>query len=150
MVKKDDSSQPLNEIFGFDINVDFFSERSTTSFSLGMVKLQRWNFKDDSLATMTKLLYINWNKQPERCRYTRPPITGDFEINLLMWISTKGHLNVKLNGEKMILDSECEDVNMWSEVNRVKVSLFAMKPYHDTVNQLFMMNYELYQATSEL
>ena len=146
--KENDVSKTGKNEFGFEINVDFFN--GTATKSLGMVKLQRSKYNDFD-DHVSKLLYINWNKA-NRCLFT-PALTGEksmsftFPIKLLIWISKAGNLNVNINGKYMSLDSGC-NVDMWSDVNRVKVTLFDMRSIKRTTDQLFEMSYEIYHTIS--
>ena len=146
IVKNKDDSITTLENFGFEVNVDFFSDAK----SLGVVKLQRSRVQ--SIERISKLLYINWNNA-DRCQFApanteETSVNFEFPVILLIWISSTGNLNVIMDGKYMSPESGC-NVDVWSDVNRVKVTLFDMRSNDRTTQQYFEINYEMYQKISK-
>ncbi|KAL5264436.1 hypothetical protein ACHWQZ_G005506 [Mnemiopsis leidyi] len=130
--------------YRFEINVDFFSKDHETS--LGFLKLQGWQNSEEKY--LFNLIYKNWNEM-SRCMVGQQEIESSAEhnVNLLMWISKTGNLNVIVDGKKMTII--CEN-DIWSEVNRLKVIMFDMKKGKNrNAEKLFEMHYEIIQVISK-
>ena len=140
-----------NKAFTFEVKVDFFSVTSKTS--MGFIKLQVWRSTIMDEERGFGLKYIDW-KTKKKCLFTsteNPEISlTPLNFTLSIRPSTGGRLNVKLNGNDMILDGKCEVDDMWSRVNRVKVTLLDKTLFTKPAIELFKLNYEIYQVISKL
>lgn len=143
-----------NEVFteeiSFEVDVDFFSLASETS--LGIMKLQGWHCGNNCRKEgKFRLIQTNWNKT-NRCPFKykgKTELKFSIPLVLLLRISTTGHLKVILNGIEMTPDSDSCNDDKWSDVNKVKVTLFDMKPYDRTTNDVLDIHYEINHLISK-
>ena len=135
----------IEKDFRFELNADFFSANFGTS--LGFLRLQ--GSHKTGRQFYFNLIYMNWNEE-KRCTVKVKRIEdvsweNQVNVNLMIWISTTGQLNVMMDGEKM--EIHCKN-NIWSKVNRVKVTLLDMKLENRNTDKLLNIYYEIdhYQA----